>query len=447
MKSLHWRAGIITCAAAVLTLVSVVLVDSLALLQAARADRQLEAAMFNLSDAMSNAPQSRWPALIDTARRDTGNRIYLTWPLELLEGGGTLHSESWDGDNEFSQQPELSDLDTSSIPEPLIPYLEPDDFFLDSQSEEPTLFEYAVGDGQWSLVAQRQPASRWHWIALVSVVALALLWWLAQRVMRPLHIRYEQVNAALNPLFADETAVTDPAQQAAKEITERRRQAQLDEEEWRDLLHGVAHELRSPVARISFALQDWKHCDSAAERSELEADIDRASTELDALVQEVLRYSRLQLQEDRANWRNFDLAELIAACSERLKPVYPGIEITLRGDAPFSVTGDENQLERAIINIMRNGARYGRTQLTVSWHTSTEGWQLEVEDDGPGIPPGKRQRVFEPFTRLDPSRSRDSGGSGLGLAIASAVIGNHQGNISVDDSPLGGARFILSLPR
>ncbi len=71
---------------------------------------------------------------------------------------------------------------------------------------------------------------------------------------------------------------------------------------------------------------------------------------------------------------------------------------------------------------------------------------LAVADDGPGIPPGERQRVFERFTRLDEGRSRDAGGFGLGLAVARAVVEEHRGTIAIDDAPGGGARFRVGLP-
>ena len=71
---------------------------------------------------------------------------------------------------------------------------------------------------------------------------------------------------------------------------------------------------------------------------------------------------------------------------------------------------------------------------------------IAVEDDGPGIPPSDRERVFERFTRLDDSRTRHEGGSGLGLAVVRSIVTRHHGQVRVDDSPLGGARFVAEFP-
>jgi signal transduction histidine kinase len=72
--------------------------------------------------------------------------------------------------------------------------------------------------------------------------------------------------------------------------------------------------------------------------------------------------------------------------------------------------------------------------------------RVTVDDDGPGIPPGDRERVFERFTRLDDGRARYQGGSGLGLAVVRAIVTGHHGQVRVDDSPLGGARLVAELP-
>jgi signal transduction histidine kinase len=72
--------------------------------------------------------------------------------------------------------------------------------------------------------------------------------------------------------------------------------------------------------------------------------------------------------------------------------------------------------------------------------------QLVVDDDGPGIPPADRARVFDRFTRLDEGRARDAGGVGLGLSMVKAIVERHGGSVTVDDAPLGGARFVVELP-
>ena len=113
---------------------------------------------------------------------------------------------------------------------------------------------------------------------------------------------------------------------------------------------------------------------------------------------------------------------------------------------PFGILANERLIERAVINVLRNAGRYARSECRVSCDHDRRGFTLIIEDDGPGIPPGKRERVFEPFTRLDPSRSRDSGGSGLGLAIVKSIAELHGGHVNIGESDLGGVKLIMFLP-
>jgi two-component system, OmpR family, sensor histidine kinase RstB len=100
---------------------------------------------------------------------------------------------------------------------------------------------------------------------------------------------------------------------------------------------------------------------------------------------------------------------------------------------------DTRLMERVLDNLVNNALRYAQQRLRVSlWFDGAIG-NLQVEDDGPGIPPDERQRVFEPFVRLDPSRDRATGGCGLGLAIVHSIAQALQGQVSIESSPLGGA--------
>ncbi|MCH1994655.1 ATP-binding protein, partial [Achromobacter xylosoxidans] len=104
-------------------------------------------------------------------------------------------------------------------------------------------------------------------------------------------------------------------------------------------------------------------------------------------------------------------------------------------------------MTRALSNLVQNAVRYARERVEVALlPTCDGGFELIVDDDGPGIPPTDRERVFEPFIRLDESRDRGTGGAGLGLAIVQRVAASHGGSIRVCDSPLGGARFVLRWP-
>jgi signal transduction histidine kinase len=123
------------------------------------------------------------------------------------------------------------------------------------------------------------------------------------------------------------------------------------------------------------------------------------------------------------------------------------VRVDTSGVGPVQVLGRADQLARAVGNLADNAARHARSTVAFTLATDGDGHAvLAVADDGPGIPPEDRDRVFERFTRLDPSRDARTGGIGLGLAIARDVVERHGGTIAVDPGHTGGARLVISLP-
>jgi signal transduction histidine kinase len=112
-----------------------------------------------------------------------------------------------------------------------------------------------------------------------------------------------------------------------------------------------------------------------------------------------------------------------------------------------TVTGDPEQLSRLFRNIIDNSVRYARHEVCVTIAMREAVVQVEVSDDGPGIPAAERERVFDRFVRLDPSRERASGSAGLGLAIAREIAAAHGGRITITEAPSGGARVTIVLPQ
>lgn len=107
---------------------------------------------------------------------------------------------------------------------------------------------------------------------------------------------------------------------------------------------------------------------------------------------------------------------------------------------------DTRLMERVLDNLVNNALRYAEQRLRVGLWFDGNTACLQVEDDGPGIPPEERERVFEPFVRLDPSRDRATGGCGLGLAIVHSIAAAFGGYVQIDASPLGGASVRFCWP-
>ncbi|MEI8669334.1 MULTISPECIES: ATP-binding protein [unclassified Pseudoalteromonas] len=103
-------------------------------------------------------------------------------------------------------------------------------------------------------------------------------------------------------------------------------------------------------------------------------------------------------------------------------------------------------MSRALSNLIRNAIAYGRDVIQISYQKVGKGWLIYVEDDGDGVANSARRKIFEAFYREDESRNLQTGGTGLGLAIVKQILDWHGGEASVDESSLGGARFILRWP-
>lgn len=207
------------------------------------------------------------------------------------------------------------------------------------------------------------------------------------------------------------------------------------------LLHSVSHELRTPIARLEFALELLR---SAAPDGTLTPRIEAMEgdlAELNALVSELLGMARIG-SEGALKATPFALAPALGECAAQLDcPVELALDAAL-GD----VTGDQRLLMRAIGNVLRNAQKYAKTRILLSARKLGTGVEIAVEDDGPGIPETERERIFEPFFRLDRSRDRTTGGFGLGLSIARKAVELHGGTIAAGVSALGGARFVITLP-
>ena len=123
------------------------------------------------------------------------------------------------------------------------------------------------------------------------------------------------------------------------------------------------------------------------------------------------------------------------------------LNVTATGlDVPAMIDGDSEQLQRMMRNLVHNAEVHADVCIAVSVATEGRSVVVTVSDDGAGIRPEERHRVFERFVRLDSARTRSTGGTGLGLAIVTDVVANHGGDVTITDDELGGARFAVRLP-
>lgn len=215
----------------------------------------------------------------------------------------------------------------------------------------------------------------------------------------------------------------------------------------RDLEQSVAHELRTPLAQLKFDLELARTSDRPEEREARFDDMARDVQELESLVDELLVLASLR-QAPPYSPREVPAEELVRDVIRRARDEMRAsgrvLEIHAPESLPESLSCDGKYLARALANVLRNAVRYARTRVALSVEKSGERTIIRVDDDGPGVPPEQRQRLFEPFARIEGSRDRDSGGVGLGLAIVKSVAEWHGGSADISDSPLGGARVSIT---
>ena len=219
----------------------------------------------------------------------------------------------------------------------------------------------------------------------------------------------------------------------------------------REMVNAASHELRTPLARLEFGLvnlmdtteDNGTHKRIQAMRKDVE--------ELDILVGELLTLSMLEqssLPEPSATVPLEDFLRSATGVSLEELQLRRNTVIWSISPALREVVTEPRSLARAFSNLMRNALRYSRSTIRVRTEIDRAGgsWNLIVEDDGVGIPEQERERVFDPFYRLDRSRDRATGGYGLGLAIVKKIAERLGGSARVGSSDLGGAMFVLRFP-
>ncbi|WHP29472.1 two-component system sensor histidine kinase RstB [Trabulsiella odontotermitis] len=210
----------------------------------------------------------------------------------------------------------------------------------------------------------------------------------------------------------------------------------------KQLIDGIAHELRTPLVRLRYRLEMSENLDEAESMA-----LNRDISQLEGLIEELLTYARLDRPQNELTLTTPDLPQWISAHIEDIQSVNPQRAIALsqltRGDYGAL---DMRLMERVLDNLVNNALRYSNQRIEVSLTLQGSRATLYVEDDGPGIAQSERERVFEPFVRLDPSRDRATGGCGLGLAIVHSIAQAMSGDVACDPSHLGGARFSFSWP-
>jgi signal transduction histidine kinase len=287
-------------------------------------------------------------------------------------------------------------------------------------------------------------------LAAIGIPLLLLLvgvatWTAVRRALRPV----EQIRARTAEIgVADLSArVPEPAAQDEIAALARTMNAMLGRLEaavaaQRAFISDAGHEMRSPLAAIRTEMEVAQRAGLGERTIE---DLLGETERLERLVADLLLLARADEGAMALHRADVDLDDLLQDERRRLRD-RSGLTVTAE-IAPARTVGDRAALARVVRNLVDNAARHAAGRVLLACGADGSGAWIEVSDDGPGVPPAERARVFERFVRLDDARAREDGGSGLGLAIVRELVRASGGTVRLDDGgPLPGARLRVELP-
>jgi two-component system OmpR family sensor kinase len=312
----------------------------------------------------------------------------------------------------------------------------------DPQLREGFVAGWLTDSGQWRVMRsvvegfpnafQRQVI----WLFGVGVlVLLPLSWWFARNLSAPI----QRFSEGARRLGTDPSAPPLERQGTAEMLDAidsfnamQRRITRLLQER-AHMIGAIAHDLRTPLMRLAFRLDGLE----SPLREKVESDIN----EMKLMISAALDF--LRDQAAGGSRERLDLRLLVESVVDDQNDV--GHDVSLASGEAVLVRADPLAVRRMVANLVDNALKYGeRARLRL--RSGAGKVTLEVDDDGPGIPDGLQQRVFEPFFRTESSRNRGTGGIGLGLATVRAIVLDHGGQIELRNRGEGGLRVVVSLP-
>lgn len=312
-------------------------------------------------------------------------------------------------------------------------------------------------DGERVLVMGPMYLFDWMPVQLVIMVALAALGMItiaAYFIIHPLERKLNKMELAVRRIRGGDLSAraqvqgSDEVSQLAHAFNGMAEHIQRLIDSQREMTRAVSHELRTPVARLRFGMEMLADTDDIDQRHDQLQLLDQDVEQLNQLIDEILTYAKLEQGTPSLKFETFELAGLLERVRNETQVLSTGhvIEVESSG-TEVRIEAELRYLHRVIQNLAGNAVRYARSRVRLSGGIKGNWAWVCVEDDGPGIPEKDRARIFEPFARLDDSRTRSSGGYGLGLSIVQRIAFWHGGTVEVGQSPdLKGARFIFRWP-
>ena len=285
-------------------------------------------------------------------------------------------------------------------------------------------------------------------VPLLIVAMGGLIWMVTGRALSPVErIRRDVDDITASDLDRRVSVPTSSLELAALATTMNEMLDRLDRSAKRQerFVADASHELRSPLAGMRSQLEVNMAHPQEADWDEAGTEVLQETIRMQRLVDDLLALARAEKGPD-AGARLVDLDDLVLEEANRLRRDSE-VTVDLHGVSAAQVLGDAVELERVLRNLAVNAARHATSTVWFRVEEVADRVEVEVRDDGPGIPAEHAAAIFERFSRLDEARDRDSGGSGLGLAIASELVERNGGTIALTTTQPEGASFLLAFPR
>ena len=284
-------------------------------------------------------------------------------------------------------------------------------------------------------------------VPIITAIVGALAWFITGRALQPVASIQTQASAITGATLGDRVPVPDSGDEIedlATTVNQMLDRIESHDTAIRQFSSDASHELKSPIANIRALVETRSANDEwSSIKNALTSETDRLRDLVDNLL-----FLASHHDDSRVTDRvPVSLDELLFSEAE-LVSATTSLRVDLSNIEPVTVSGSPTDLSRLIRNLVDNAVRFAQQRMALSLSTNEAGnVVLVVADDGPGVPPHDRERVFDRFTRLDESRARNNGGTGLGLSIVAQIATAHGGSVSMSESEvLGGALVEVRLP-
>jgi signal transduction histidine kinase len=303
-------------------------------------------------------------------------------------------------------------------------------------------------DGEWlNVKSDLEPLRPWHSpdflvaFVLMTAAAAVLTLWAVRRLTAPVRTLAEAAEALGRDVNAPPLPENGPTEVAIAAVAFNTMAARIRRfvEDRTELLTAIGHDLRTPITRLKLRAE---FLDDDEQRGKILADLE----ELEAMVSATLAFGRDARTSEPVT--QLDLAELLRTILDEAGDANPEVldKLNYEGPAHLTVQARSLALKRVFVNLIANAVNYAGSATVRLVVPNNRIVVTEIDDDGPGIPSGDLDRVFEPFHRGEPSRNRDTGGVGLGLSIARNIMRAHGGDVTLGNRPSGGVRATVTLP-